>query len=96
MKTTIDLPEPLVRVMKLRAARDGRKLKDVAAEVLEAGLRTPPRRNQSKPYRQKLDAPLFAFEGSKARAPSLTVAELLELGQPLKQRRTQSVSANAS
>jgi hypothetical protein len=67
--------------MKLRAAREGRKLKDVAAEVFEAGLRIPPRRDQSKPYRQKLDAPLFACEASEARALSMTVAELLELEQ---------------
>ena len=35
MKMTIDLPEHLVREMKLRAIHEGRKLKDIAAEVLE-------------------------------------------------------------
>lgn len=38
MKTTLDLPQQLVRAMKIRAARDGRKLKDVAADALRAGL----------------------------------------------------------
>jgi hypothetical protein len=38
MKTTLDLPPNLVRAMKVRAARDGRKLKEVAAEVVRAGL----------------------------------------------------------
>ena len=38
MKTTLDLPDELVRQLKLRALRDGRKLKDAAAEVLRAGL----------------------------------------------------------
>lgn len=38
MKTTLDLPPDLVRAMKVRAARDGRKLKEVAAEVVRAGL----------------------------------------------------------
>lgn len=41
MKTTIDLPDKLVRELKLRAAREGRKLKDTAAEVLRAGLASP-------------------------------------------------------
>ena len=38
MKTTIDLPSALVRDMKLRAVREGRKLKDVAAELLRRGM----------------------------------------------------------
>ena len=38
MKTTLDLPEELVRQLKLRAVREGRKLKDAAADVLRAGL----------------------------------------------------------
>ena len=38
MKTTIDLPDDLVRKLKIRAAREGRKMKDVAAEYLRKGL----------------------------------------------------------
>lgn len=38
MKTTIDLPADLVREIKLRAVHEGRKLKDVAAELLKRGL----------------------------------------------------------
>lgn len=38
MKTTLDLPDELVRRMKLKAIRDGRKLKEVAAEMIRAGL----------------------------------------------------------
>jgi len=41
MKTTIDLPEDLVREMKFRAVREGRKLRDVAEEVFRRGLATP-------------------------------------------------------
>ena len=33
MKTTIDLPPDLVREMKLLAAHEGRKLKDVVADL---------------------------------------------------------------
>lgn len=42
MKTTLDLPADLVRAMKLRAVHQGRKLKDVAAELLQRGLAAPP------------------------------------------------------
>src|SRR5258706_227408 len=38
MKTTFDLPVELVRRLKLRAVHDGRKLKEVAADILRAGL----------------------------------------------------------
>lgn len=50
MKTTLDLPDMLVREMKIRAARDGRKLKDVAAEIIQLGLEQPvtPARSMGK------------------------------------------------
>jgi hypothetical protein len=38
MKATFDLPPELVREMKLRAVHEGRKLKDVAADLLKRGL----------------------------------------------------------
>ena len=41
MKTTIDLPEDLVREMKCRAVREGRKLREVAEEVFRRGLAAP-------------------------------------------------------
>lgn len=41
MKTTIDLPEDLIREMKFRAVREGRKLREVAEEVFRRGLAAP-------------------------------------------------------
>jgi hypothetical protein len=38
MKTTLDLPDELVRAVKLRAVREGRKLKEAVAELLRRGL----------------------------------------------------------
>ena len=38
MKTTLDLPEDLVREMKLCAVHEGRKLRDVATEIFRRGL----------------------------------------------------------
>ncbi|MEQ1806081.1 MAG: hypothetical protein ABL900_11970 [Burkholderiaceae bacterium] len=42
MKTTLDLPDELVRRVKLRAVQSDRKLKDTVAALLEAGLRADP------------------------------------------------------
>lgn len=41
MKTTIDLPPELVRALKIRAVNEGRKLKDLAADLLHRGLASP-------------------------------------------------------
>jgi plasmid stability protein len=38
MKTTLDLPDSLVKQVKLRALQDGRKLKDAVADLLRKGL----------------------------------------------------------
>lgn len=59
MKTTIDLPEELVRQMKLRAVNEGRKLKEVAAEVFRQGLMQTGGKSLAKDPRQKIELPLF-------------------------------------
>jgi plasmid stability protein len=38
MKTTLDLPDDLVKEVKLRAVHEGRKLKDEMADLLRKGL----------------------------------------------------------
>jgi plasmid stability protein len=38
MKTTLDLPDALVKQVKIRAVREGRKLKDEVADLLRKGL----------------------------------------------------------
>ena len=38
MKTTFDLPDALIIQVKLRALREGRKLKDAVADLLRKGL----------------------------------------------------------
>ncbi|SRR5260370_36489715 len=38
MKTTLDLPDALVKQVKLRALQDGQKLKDAVADLLRKGL----------------------------------------------------------
>ena len=39
MRTTIDLPDPLFREIKTRAAQQGVKLKDLVTKYIESGLR---------------------------------------------------------
>lgn len=39
MKTTLELPDALVKQVKLRALREGRKLKDAVADLLRKGLK---------------------------------------------------------
>jgi plasmid stability protein len=38
MKTALDLPDALVKQVKLRALHEGRKLKDAVADLLRKGL----------------------------------------------------------
>ena len=41
MRTTLDLPDPLMRRVKIRAASEGRKLEELIADLLEKGMDTP-------------------------------------------------------
>jgi hypothetical protein len=46
VKTTIDLPDELMRTIKIRAIQENRKLKDMVADLLRRGLAAesgPPR-----------------------------------------------------
>ena len=38
MKTTLDLPEDLVRAVKMRAVQENKRLKDEVADLLRRGL----------------------------------------------------------
>ncbi|KGQ21921.1 hypothetical protein [Thermus filiformis] len=43
MRTTLDLPDPLYRRLKLKAAQEGKTLREVVVRLLEEGLaRTSP------------------------------------------------------
>lgn len=54
MKTTVELPDELVREVKVRAAREGRRVKEVMAELIRRGLSDPPARKPSVPSRVRL------------------------------------------
>ena len=42
MKTTLDLPDDLMREVKIRAVKENRKLKDAIADLLKRGLAREP------------------------------------------------------
>jgi hypothetical protein len=55
MKATLDLPGDLLREMKLRAVHEGRKFKDVAAEIFRRGLV----RQEERTTRRRVKLPLI-------------------------------------
>ncbi len=54
MKTTLDLPDELMREIKVRAAHEDRKLKDLVAELLRDGLSARRGRVAARRHRVKL------------------------------------------
>ena len=65
MKTTLELPDELMRTIKIRAVNEDRKLKDVIAELLRRGLTA----EESRPnnIRRKMRFPLI--EGTSPARP---------------------------
>lgn len=79
MKTTLDLPPDLVRKMKLRAVHEGRKLKEVAAEVFRRGLAQ--QGTEAKPAtRQRITLPLIQC-APDAPASRMSAEEIIALEQ---------------
>jgi len=85
MKTTFDLPPDLVRAVKLRAVHEGRKLKDVAADLLKRGLAVQEESPESPPAKPRI---VIGCDGlpvvqCRADAPAsrMTAGELLAVEQ---------------
>ncbi len=86
MKTTLDLPEEIVREVKLRAVLQRRTVKDLVAELLRTGLgMAPPGRGELHPStgRVELGAGGIPVILSRADAPAsrMSIEELLALEQ---------------
>ena len=54
MKTTLDLPDDLMREVKIRAVHEHKKLKDAIAEFLRKGLAAGSERRPKPPKAVKL------------------------------------------
>lgn len=52
MKTTLELPDDLMRAIRVRAACSDRRLKDVVEELLRRGMECPPNQPSSDPIQR--------------------------------------------
>jgi plasmid stability protein len=64
MKTTLELPDELMREVKIRAVHEHKKLKDIIAELLRKGIAA------SRPSRSKIPKPI------KLRGGPITTEEI--------------------
>ncbi len=74
MRTTIDLPDELLRQAKAKAALDGMKLKDLITRYVEQGLRGAPSRTAPR-KRQRSELPV-ARAATGRTLPALTNVEI--------------------
>jgi plasmid stability protein len=77
MKMTLDLPAELVREMKLRAAGEGRKLRDVATEIFRRGL-TRPSRPAGK-IRHRVPLPLIDCKAPRTKSEETTPEKVADV-----------------
>ena len=77
MRTTLDLPEPLLRRLKASAALEGTTLKQFMRDVIERGLRTPVERT-SAPDRRAESLPTIRL-GRPLNLPHPSNAALFDL-----------------
>ena len=64
MKTTLELPDELMREVKIRAVHEHKKLKDIIAELLRKGIAA------SRPSRTRIPKPI------KLRGGPITTEEI--------------------
>jgi hypothetical protein len=81
MKTTVDLPNDLVREIKLRAVNEGRKLKEVVTDLLRFGLEQGASLSKaSSPQKGKIAIPFFPTSPD-APATRMNIDALIALEQ---------------
>jgi plasmid stability protein len=68
MKTTLDLPDDLMRKVKIRAVHEHKKLKDTIAELLRKGIAA------GNPRRQKIPKPVKLRGGFTPTAEDIEAA----------------------
>lgn len=84
MKTTLDLPDDLMREVKIRAAMQGKKLKDVMAETLHRGLfpsSVAPAAPKPRITQHPTLGHLVVTGSPNAPASSMTIEQILQLEQ---------------
>ena len=78
VKTTIDIPDDLLRSMKMRAVQEGRKFKDVAAEIFRRGL-AQPKVAANSAVRQRVKLPLIQCRHPAASKATLTPDQVADV-----------------
>ena len=78
MKTTIDLPDPLLRQAKARAALEGLTLKELIAAYVVQGLQQGAVQLADRPSRRSAP-PMIARAATGKPIPALSTDELAEL-----------------
>jgi len=78
MRTTIDLPDPLFREVKTRAAREGMKLRELVICFLEAGIRERGSSPAQAPAPTPTPLPIFRQPNGTV-IPARTNAEIFEI-----------------
>ena len=88
MKTTLELPDALMKQVKIRAVREGKKLKDAVADLLRKGLASskapvlrPHGRKSPRVFKdEKTGLPVILCD-PQAPASKMTTEELIALEQ---------------
>lgn len=71
MRTTLDLPDPIFRDLKIRAAQQGVKMKDLVEQYVVAGLQgrvVPVKRSPLPVFREATGETAPAFSNSELQA----------------------------
>jgi len=76
MKTTLDLPDELLRAVKIRAVEENRRIKDVVADLLAKGLAAKDDRSH---VQRRVELPLVHCAHPAADGEQLTPARVAEL-----------------
>jgi hypothetical protein len=78
MRTTIDLPDELLRQAKAKAALDGMKLKDLLTRFVEQGLEQGALRSTAPLRRRRSELPVARAATGRV-LPSLTNADIYRI-----------------
>ena len=76
MKTTLDLPDDLMREVKIRAAKEGKKMKDLLAAAIRTGLDAVA---ADAPALPRAALPVMRLAKASGKRKALSIAESCEL-----------------
>jgi plasmid stability protein len=79
MKTTLDIPDELMREVKIRAIDENRKLKDMIADLLRKGLDQPEGEPAPSPIRNRVKLPIFHTSHAAPTGEELTPERIHEI-----------------